>query len=448
MKQEADATRPYLAAFQKFQGNGMASEPAWLRTLRQDAISRFAETGFPTLRHEEWRYTSLAPITRLPFRPALEPGRLELSREESEELLLRRFKQSCLVFVDGHFAPDLSSILPMPAGVRIGNLASALRTDGDRIRHFLARYARGDEHAFTALNGAFFRDGAYVCIPRGVAVEDPIRLLFIVHPEESGATVHARNLIVLEEGCRAAFSERYFSSSQAPYMTNAVTEITVGANARLEYGKVISEGPEACHMGNLQFHQSRESELLSHSFSWDARFARNDIRSILDGEGIRCLLNGLYVAGANQVVDHHTVIDHAKPRCASHQFYNGILGGRARGVFNGKIFVRPDAQKTDAKQTNRNLLLSDTATIDTKPQLEIFADDVKCTHGATVGHLDEEAIFYLRSRGIGRETARRMLVYAFASDIINRVSFEPVRAQLDRLLLRRLEGHTELVERL
>jgi len=448
MNRDTKEIEPYLASFEKFERNGFSSEPAWLRSIRQGGISHFGDLGFPTIRHEEWKYTNITPITKLPFRPVFQRPAGSLTQQQTEQFTLGHLKSSRLVFVDGHYSEALSSILPQPRGVIMGSLASAIKAHPGLVQQYLTRYAPASEHTFVALNTAFFQDGAFIHVPEQIVIEDPVRLLFIACPSEAGAAIHPRNLVIMEKGGKAIVSEHYLGMTDSAYLTNAVTEIMLGENASIEYGKVQSESLEAFHIANIQFHLNQNSNLLNHSFSWGARLARNDIRAVLNGEGINCTLNGLYMAEERQLIDHHTVIDHAKPHCNSHQFYNGILNGHSRGVFNGKIFVRPNAQKTDAKQTNRNLLLSDTATINTKPQLEIFADDVKCTHGATVGQLDEEAIFYLQSRGIGREVARRMLVYAFAGDIINRISLEPYREQLDAILVKRLEGHTRIVESL
>jgi Fe-S cluster assembly protein SufD len=342
---------------------------------------------------------------------------------------------SRLVFVDGHYAPALSALRPLPSGVIVANLAAVLDTHPHWAESYLARYADYQSHPFTALNTAFIKDGAFISIPKSKRIEEPIYLLFVTTKMAEGSVCHPRNLIVVGDNSQVTFVEGYFGLEEEVYFTNAVSEIAVGASAVVDHYKVLRESAEAFHVATTQLHQERGSNFSSHFISLAGSLIRNEVNAILDAEGCECTLNGLYLANGRQHVDNRTVIDHAKPHGTSHELYKGILGGNAHGVFNGKIFVRQDAQKTDAKQTNQTLLLSDDATINTKPQLEIFADDVKCTHGATVGQLQEEAIFYLRSRGIGHQEARSLLTYAFANDIISRIKVEPIRAHLEEILL-------------
>ncbi|MFA6563102.1 MAG: Fe-S cluster assembly protein SufD [Verrucomicrobiia bacterium] len=442
----AEQTRPHLAAFDAFEKDGARRFPAWVNELRRTGISRFAALGFPTPRHEDWKYTNVAPITQLPFKPVVNPLPVALTAADAARFAFAGLGGSRLVFVNGHFAPELSAISKSLHGVKLGSLATAMSSDAGLVKQHLGRYASASDHAFRALNAAFFADGAFIYVPTGVAVEEPVHLLFISNAGESGTAAHPRNLIVAEAGSRLKVVESYVSAGSAPGFTNAVTEIAVGEGANVEHCKFQDEKPDAFHVATIQSSLTRDSRFTSHSISIGARIARNDINTVMTGEGVECVLNGLYVASGSQLVDHHMVVDHAQPRCASHEFFHGILGGKSRGVFNGKIFVRPGAQQTDAKQTNRNLLLTNDATVDTKPQLEIFADDVKCTHGATVGRLDEDAIFYLRSRGIGHSAARRMLTQAFASNILARIGIEPVRKQLDEFLQNHLDAEIRAVE--
>jgi Fe-S cluster assembly protein SufD len=328
----------------------------------------------------------------------------------------------------------------MTDALHVGSLKAALAAGMPDLEKHLTRYALHDGNVFTALNTAFFQDGGYVRVGAGAAVERPIQLLFVSTAAEAGATAHPRNLIVAQRGGAVKIVESYASLGDCPIVTNAVTELAIGPEAHVEHCKVQMESERAFHFATIQAQQARNSRWTSHSIAVGGRLARNQIQTRLDAEGAGCILNGLYLGRGEQLIDHHTVVDHAQPRCESHEFYHGILAGRAHGVFNGKIFVQPHAQKTNAKQTNRNLLLSEESVIDTKPQLEIFADDVKCTHGATIGQMDAEAIFYLRSRGIGLDHARRMLIRAFASDVVERIGIEPVRAQLDRMLNERFEN--------
>jgi Fe-S cluster assembly protein SufD len=430
-------TDPYVAQFERIENDLGSKSPSWLMGLRKTGIAYFAELGFPTIQHEEWRFTNVAPIAKLAPVFDLPPG--TVTAREMAPFNFEGMKCTRLVFVNGRFSPELSFTSPELKGITAGSLAAALTADPDAIQRHLGRHVRCDENPFVALNTALFQDGALIEIPEGQVLQEPVYVLFIAAAPGGGANIHSRNLIVAGRNSQAAIIERYVSLEDTPYLTNAVTEMVLGDSAVLDHCKLQDESEAAFHIATVQAQLARQCNFTSHSISSGGRITRNNINLALNGEGVDCILNGLYLAHGDQVVDHHTVADHAKPHCQSHEFYHGILDGRSRGVFNGKIFVRKAAQKTDAKQTNRNLLLSDEAAIDTKPQLEIFADDVKCTHGATVGQLDEDAIFYLRSRGIGPDDARDMLVHAFASDVINRIKQEPVREQLELLLTHRLD---------
>ncbi len=424
-----------LNAAQAVHGFGNADldgAPAWLAEIRQGAAARAGEMGFPTTRHEEWRFTNVAPALQTPWRISEAPGRNLTEREIAP--LTFGLDGYRLVFIDGHFCEPLSIAPPTTESLRVGSLKAEIAAGLPELEKHLTRYAPHEGNVFTALNTAFFQDGGCVWVGAGAVIERPIHLLFVSAASEAGATAHPRNLIIVERGGAVKIVESYASLGNAPNVTNAVTELAIEAEAQVEHCKVQTESERAFHFATIQARQGGGSRWTSHSIAIGGRIARNQIQSLLNGEGAACTLNGLYLGRGEQLLDHHTVVDHARPRCESHEFYHGILGGRAHGVFNGKIFVRPHAQKTNAKQTNRNLLLSEEAVIDTKPQLEIFADDVKCTHGATIGQMDEEAIFYLRSRGIGLDHARRMLIRAFASGVVERIGMEPVRAQLDRML--------------
>jgi Fe-S cluster assembly protein SufD len=409
--------------------------PPWLRTLRGAARARAGRMGFPTTRQEEWRFTNMAPVLQLPLHPAEKTGPA-LTRQD-----IARFAFGLdahrLVFVDGHFCADLCSLPEEGNGLQLGNLLGQLAGDCPDVEQNLARHAPSDANFFTALNTAFFRDGAFVSIAAGKTAAKPVHLLFIGASEQAGATALSRNLILAQRGARLKVIESHVSLSDAARVTNTVTELVLGPGADVEHCKVQQESGRAFHIAAIQAVQAADSRWISHSIATGSRLARNQIQTLLNAGGAAAILNGLYLGDAEQLIDHHTVVDHARAHCESHEFYHGILAGRAHGVFNGKIFVRQDAQKTNAKQTNRNLLLSDNAVIDTKPQLEIFADDVKCTHGAAIGQLSDEAVFYLRSRGIGAEQARRILIQAFASDVIERIGIEPVRAGLEQMLAER-----------
>ena len=440
MVQTTETTRgiePQLENFERFEPK--AKHPAWVFPLRKAGLARFAELGFPTLHDEDWRFTNVTPIARLPFKPVLEPAPRRVPADFVAGTTFGRLPAYRLVFVNGHFAEELSSP-PRDAGVIVQNLATAMVEHEELLKRFLAAEAPDESNPFLALNTAFFQDGAFVHIPRGRTVEQPIHLLFIATAQESGATFHPRNIILAGGRSQATVLESYVRTVDAAYFTNTVTELMLEEGAVLEHCKFQDEGPSAFHMASIVARLGRRSNLISHSFATGAKLSRNNIRTHLAGEGVECILNGLYLTRDEQLADHHMIVEHAEPHCNSHEYFNGILKGRSKGVFHGRILVRQPAQKTDAKQTNKNLLLSNDATVDTKPQLEIYADDVKCTHGATGGQLNEEAIFYLRSRGVGAETARSMLVHAFAGEIIERIRYAPAREELDKIVWERLEA--------
>lgn len=420
-------TERHLSQFDRLASLEEGRHPAWLRAIRKSGIAYFADAGYPSVHQEEWRFTSLEPLRGLPFEPLITPPPI-VDGASVESLALIQNSHSRLVFVDGHFAAQLSRL--GGEGITLLSLKQALRIELPGLENHLARHARVEEDPFVALNTAFFQDGAMIQVFPGARIEDPVELLFISTTPVRGAAVHPRNLILVGAGGSVKVIEHYVSTGGQAALTSAVTEAVLAEGALLEHCKVQGESEDTFHMGTVQVHQAARSICKSHSISLGSRLARTNIHFVLAGQETESLMNGLYMADGDRLVDHHTSIDHAQPHCVSHEYYNGILGGSARGVFNGKILVRKDAQKTDARQTNRNLLLSDAATIDTKPQLEIFADDVKCTHGATVGQLDDEAIFYMRARGIGQHEARRMLIQAFAGEILERITMDGVRQSL------------------
>ena len=445
MVQKPVTSQPDPRAEQFERVRKMARQPAWLLPIREAALARFAALGFPTLGDEDWRFTNVAPIASLPFRPILQSARLHVAPEFVAGLTFGRLPTIRLVFVDGHFAPSLSSQQAQANGLTIQNLATTLDADPSLLKQCFDRELASKDDAFSALNTAFFQDGAVVRISAGVALEAPIHLLFITTATETGATIQPRNVIIAEAGSRATLLETYATNGGAATLTNVVTELVLRDGAVLEHCKLQDEGLGAFHVAGLRAHLGRSSNLISHSIAFGSRLSRYNIHAHLGGEGAECILNGLYLPRQDQLADHHMVVEHAEPRCNSHEYFNGILDGHSKGVFHGRILVRQPAQKTDAKQTNKNLLLSEDATADTKPQLEIYADDVKCTHGATIGQLNDESVFYLRARGIGLERARRMLIHAFAGEIIERIRYAPVREELSRVVWDRLDA-TSLAE--
>jgi len=429
----------------KFSQVATAAQPKWLAPVRQAGIASFAEQGFPKLSDEDWRFTNVAPIAKLNFSlaaPVVVNGAETKALDESVFAALPGHR---LVFVNGFFSAKLSRRLPVAGGVRIENLAAALAQDSALIEKHLGQYAHPAGNAFAALNQALFTDGAFIFVPAGVEVAEPVQLIYISSAKTTGETIQPRNLILAEANSKLTVVESYISTANTAYFTNAVTEIHAGDNANVEHVKVQDEAASAFHLATIAGEFGRASKVSVHSFALGAKLSRNNIRTKLAGEGLECVLNGLYLTRDEQLADHHMIVEHAQPHCASHEYFNGILDDKSKGVFHGRILVREIAQKTDAKQTNKNLLLSDDATADTKPQLEIYADDVKCTHGATIGQLNAESIFYLRSRGMSKDTARQMLIHAFAGEIIERIQCEPAREVIDKLVWDRLEANPHLL---
>ena len=433
-------TDTFVQEFEARAGTATADGPEWLEPVRRSAMERFARSGFPTAREEEWRFTPIGPIAQGSWRPATGVAG-ELGPEQLAPFNFGHPDWTTLVYVNGVYHEALSSVGRLPAGVRVAGLAEMLGSDGALLGRHLTRHAPVEESPFTALNTAFLREGGVVHVGAGVDLEMPVHLLYVTTVEGAGTVAHPRNLIVVERGARASVIESYVSlASGRIYWTNPVSEVAVAAGAWLEHTRIQRESESAFHVGLTQVDQERDSHYRSFSFAMGAALARHNLHVRLNDENIESLMYGLYLTRGDQVADNHTAIYHDQPNCRSWEVYKGILDGRSRAVFNGKVFVKPEAQKTDAKQTNRNLLLSDGARVDTKPQLEIFADDVKCTHGATVGRLDEVARFYARSRGIPAAAADRLLTYAFAAEVVEEVVLAPVREELDRLVRARLGG--------
>ncbi len=436
------ATAAFETAFRRLEKEQFRRGPAWLRSLRSRALDRFLETGFPTPRMEEWKYTSVAPITRAPLVPAFGHSRGTLPPGALDRLLLWDAGVHRLVFVDGRYAPELSSAA-FRSRVRVESLAAALARDPAGLEKHLAGFSGPDGRAFKALNTAFAADGAFLEVPAGAEVERPIHLLFVATRREQPLMFAPRNLVVLGEGSRATLIESFAGPPGACWLTNAVTEIGLGPGAVLDHYKVQEEGEAAFHVAGTEVHLDSGSAFRSHLFSFGAVLSRNEIDVLFTGEGATAGLNGLLVLGGAQHADCRTFVDHAVPHGSSAQSYRGILDGRARGVFSGRVLVRPGAQKTDSRQSNKNLILSRGASADSKPQLEILADDVKCTHGAAIGELDPDAVFYLRSRGVGKEEARSMLVRAFAGEITGGIKVAPLLCRIDRILFELLEKHPD-----
>ena len=415
----------------------------WTAPLRRAALDAFAEAGFPTTRQEAWRHTNVAPFLEVPFRPDGDTGSNGITREAIERYTFEPWDCSHLVFVNGRYSPGLSRLRPLPEGVVVASLAEAVAKHRDLVEPHLGRIAATEGRPFTALNTAMLEDGAFIGVPDRVVVPGDIHLLHVATPHGGPVVSWPRTLVVAGTGSQVAVVESFVSHGPpGPGFTCPVTEVVVGDGASVEHYRIQREGEKTSQVAGIVARVGRNGSFGSWSVSLGGALTRNDLDVVLDGEGAQCRLDGLYVGTGAQHVDNHTSIDHVRPHCSSQEFYKGVLDGRARGVFDGRIIVRPDAQKTDAHQVNKNLILSEDALVDTKPQLEIFADDVKCTHGATVGQLEDDALFYLRSRAIGLEMARNLLIQAFMSEVLHRIRIDAIRAGLECLLYTRMpHGH-------
>jgi Fe-S cluster assembly protein SufD len=404
-------TSHFVAQYKAFAANGASGSPPWLRELREQAIARFTEVGFPTTRLEQWRFTNVQPIADTPF---------TLSRVRW----------------------DVTGASP---GVVVATLDEALQRWPDLVRAHLGQYAKVAANPFTALSTAFLADGLFIHVPDKTVAAEAIRLTCTI-PSGAHPMTHPRLLIVLGREAQAQIVEAYEGGADGPAFTNVVTEIVLGEGAHLDHCRVQRQAPHGYHVATSQSSQGRDSRLVFTTVALGSGVSRHDVNASLNGSGSYLILNGLSVLGGQQHVDYHTTIEHAQPHAESHEYFNGVFDGESHGVFNGRIIVRPGAQRTDSKQTNNNLLLSDSARADSQPQLEIYADDVKCTHGSTVGPLDETALFYLKSRGLGASDARALLTYGFGAEILDRVAIPGVRAWLDGLVRERLgvapQGHT------
>jgi Fe-S cluster assembly protein SufD len=436
-------TNPYAKAFRQATETRSSDEPVWLQTLRETSFDQFEQAGFPDIKQEEWKYTNVTSIAKADFVPVLVSNGTALTKDGGlAPFVYEEARQSRLVFVNGMFRKDLSSWEALSDSVVAMDLRDALRTSEHEptVREYLEHPALAN--GFAALNTALFTSGLFLKIPRGLEIKAPIHLLFIGEGTVEGRPPAAfpRVMIVAEENSSATIIESYASpQDEGVYLTNAIIDLSLADSARLQHYKIQRESVGAFHIATTRAELGPKSSYNTTTINFGAALSRHDIRVQMDHEGAECSVDGLYMVDGSQHTDTHSVIDHRQPHCTSHQLYKGILDGKSRAVFNGKVFVRHDAQQTDARQTNKNLLLSTDARVDTKPQLEIYADDVKCTHGAAVGQIDEEEKFYLESRGINPALARNMLTYGFAEEVIEKIEIESIRRELDEAVLNRLQ---------
>ena len=424
----------------------VSGEPSWLRALRGRSFDQFEGVGFPGVEQEEWKYTNVAPIMRTKFTPVVNSNGTALSKRNGlAPFIYEETRDSAFVFVNGIFREDLSSCKGL-SGVVALDLNDALQISEYEtvIRESLERNADSDNNGFELLNIALFAGGLFISIPRGLNLRTPIQLQFVSEPVKAGApaAVFPRVLIVGKKNSAATIIESYRATAEGIYLTNAIVDLVLDEGARVQHYKVQRESAGASHIAKTRANLGRNAGYDTTTINFGAALSRHDIKVTMDHEGASCSVDGLYMVDGSQHTDTHSVIDHRQPHCTSRQLYKGILDGKSRAVFNGKVFVRHGAQQTDAQQTNKNLLLSSEAQIDTKPQLEIYADDVKCTHGAAVGQLDDDELFYLESRGINPSLAKNMLTYGFAEEVIERIKIDSIKRELDEAVLNRL--HTSL----
>jgi Fe-S cluster assembly protein SufD len=431
----------YLADFRAFERDVSAKGPAWLRQVREQALSRFSELGFPTARrgNENWKYTNVGPIAEATFSYPFDVS----SGVKAADV--RRAgpwddRWANVVFVNGRYSAALSTAPAALNGARVTNLAEAVLADGDVIEKHLARHATFEEDGFAALNTAFIEDGAFVHVPEGESLPSPLHLIFVTTGGAEPTASYPRTLILAGANSRLTVIESYVSLASARCFSDAVTEIVLADGAQMDHYRLLLECADAFHVGTSRVYQGRDSTFTSTSFARGAGIGRNDFRVLLDEPGGSCFLNGLYVTSGSQHIDNFINIDHAKPHTTSRLLYRGILDGASKAVFGGIVLVRPGAMKADSHQEDKNLILSEEAEVDSKPSLEIYADDVKCGHGATAGTFAEDAIFYMRSRGLDPEAATAFLIKGFASEVIDGVRVRPLRSYLAKLVLRALPG--------
>lgn len=425
----------FVKNFNAFEDNLNGENTPELHRVRKEALKNFSELSLPTLKDEEWRYTNISSLLKYNF--TLPSEDLKISDELVSKYLFGEMDSNILIFVNGKFSKENSKLLNLPEGTVAGSISDAVKDNPEIIEKHFGKYASYSNQIFTALSTAYTKDGAFVYVPEGTIVENPIHIIFVTTASEEKIIIQPRNLFVASNNSQVTIIEHFVSENDNIYFTNAVTEIVAEDNAIVDHYKLQEESKNAFHIARVEIDQERSSNFTSHSISTGGAISRNDINARFNSEGGECTLNGLFLLEDKQLFDAHTLIDHASPLCNSHEHYKGILDDSSRGVFNGKVLVRQDAQKTNAFQQNNNIILSDNALVNTKPQLEIFADDVKCSHGATIGQIDEEAKFYLKSRGIGEEAANAILIHAFASDVIKSMKLESVRNYLEDILSKR-----------
>ncbi len=435
MNKTIDIKDWYISNFGEFEKRLNGGKESFIHSKRKEALSSFSKLEFPTIKDEEWKYTSIAPLLKHNFVPSYE--KKEIPKDFIKSLLFDEMEHSLIVFINGRYSAEHSDLLNLPEGVIVGSIANELKKNNEILLKHFGKYAASQNHIFTALSTAYTEDGAFIYVPAGKIVDEPIHIIFITTSGNEKILTQPRNLFVAEKSSQVTIIEHYASEEENTYFTNAVTEIVAEENSVVDHIKLQEESKKAFHIARMEVEQERSSNFSSHLISTGADLSRNEFNARFNDEGGECTLNGLYMIDGTQLFDAHTLMDHAKPHCNSHEHYKGILDDKSRGVFNGKVIVRQDAQKTNAFQENNNILLSDEALVNTKPQLEIFADDVKCSHGATIGQMDDDAKFYLKSRGIGEEVSKGLLLHAFASDVVTSIKIDSVRNYIEEIITKK-----------
>lgn len=425
----------------EYRNNPQSNVNNWLKTFREEALANFCTKGFPTLRDEDWKYTNVIPLIKKNYKLSNDTPHT-LTTDDFEKIIPFHFDSYSIVFVNGFFSKELSQLNQLAAEITITNLAEAVDSKNEIIQHYLENYCKTNTAGFDAFNNVFAQDGAFVLISDHHHLKKPIQLVFInTHPHD--ALQATRNIIIANNNSQATIIENYLSIGDHHYFTNTITQIHLANNAKVMHYKLIEENQNTLHVGSTFVEQAEHSEFKGFNITMGGQLVRSDTHVLLNETNAHCTLNGLYLTAGKQHIDHHTLVDHVSPHTSSQEFYKGILADQSRAVFNGKVVVRPNAFKTNAQQTNKNLLLTDGAEIDTKPQLEIYTDDVQCTHGATVGQIDQNALFYLRSRGMSETSARGALIYAFAKEIIEQISLEKIRHYLRNKLSEKLDFYDQ-----
>jgi len=425
----------FTSSFKEFENslNGESKSP--LHELRKNAIVKLGEMDFPTIKNEEWKYTSVAPILNHKF---IRPAGMQVTKNDIAEFFIKDTDIHLVVLVNGVFNRELSSIGSLPEGVIVESLAVMIKNNPALVLKYLGKYVELD-NGFIALNTAFTIDGVFIYLPDNTVVDKQVHVMNITGFGKENILSQPRNVIVTGKNSVLRLIESYNSISESANLTNVISEVVLDENSNVEIYRIQDESINNYHINRTQIEQQKNSVFTTYTASFGGAITRNDMHTVLDDENCTANLYGLYIIDGQQHVDNHTLIDHAKPHCQSNELYKGVLNDKSHGVFNGKVFVRKDAQKTNAYQSNKAILLSKDATIDTKPQLEIFADDVKCSHGAAIGQLDEESVFYLRSRGIGEEKARAVLIRAFANDVFDLIEDEALHNHLNELVFEKLK---------